>query len=102
MMGGISIGPRLALKQRKEKDHEDPDVMHTFVCILRGNFKPRPRSYRGTYTEARKAAWGWLEENYAIQRIISESGEVVAERDRPTMACRGEAARGDALHGAER
>jgi len=77
-MTGPSL--QLALKQRKEKDHEDPNQVHTFVCVLRGNARPRPRSYRGTYSEAKTAAFGWLDENLSIRQVVSEAGEIIAER----------------------
>ncbi len=77
-MTGPSL--HLALKQRKEKDHEDPNQVHTFVLVFKGRRRERPRSYRGTYSDAKQEAWRWLADDPAVQRIVSESGEIVAER----------------------
>jgi hypothetical protein len=75
---------RLALRQSPPRDPE----VHDFVVIYRpGALKPWPRtdreesrSYRGTIDEARAAAGRWLMDDGDILRVVSESGEVVAER----------------------
>lgn len=72
---------QLALKQRKVRDHENPQALHTFFLVFTNGRNDRFRCYRGPYSEAKHAAWRWLEEDPHILRILSEDGEIVAERN---------------------
>ena len=59
----------------------DPDRVHTFVVVFRDlRRSERPRSYRGLYADAVAAARRWLEDESSIERVVTEAGEIIAER----------------------
>ena len=61
----------------------DPEAVHTYTLELTDGFQRSSsisRSYKGLEADARRAALRWFTEEPEIQRIVSESGEVIAER----------------------
>jgi len=58
---------------------EDPEV-HDFVVVFQAPKLAAPRSYLGTEAEACAAARRWLETELDILYVVTEAGELVADR----------------------
>ena len=74
----MSMSLQLALKQRNPNN--EYELSRTYIVEYQGNRPARGRSYRGPASEAALVAQRWLDGDPDAVRVVTEAGEVVAEK----------------------